>query len=121
MSEEARQEHPGTIIGENIKKLREEKQISQKELAEIIGVTPAAVCVYESGKKEPRANTLRKLARALETDVATLMGEKTVLCEQGELCRMINILLERINEPEKQIVVMKKIIEVLLDAIEGKL
>lgn len=38
------------IIGENLKKLREEKGITQKELAKFLNTTQSTISAYESGK-----------------------------------------------------------------------
>ena len=40
-------------IGEKIKQLRKEKEISQQELCEEIGVSTNVVCWWEKGKFEP--------------------------------------------------------------------
>lgn len=49
-------------IGKNIKKLREKHNLSQKELAEIAGVSDKAVSTWENGIKEPRMGALQKIA-----------------------------------------------------------
>lgn len=49
-------------ISDNIKKLRELHNLSQKELAEIAGVTDKAVSTWESGLKEPRMGAIQKMA-----------------------------------------------------------
>lgn len=61
-------------IGENIRKAREEKNISQKELAERLGVTPPMISQYETGKRNPRAPALIKIAEAIGCDPKTLVG-----------------------------------------------
>ena len=40
-------------IGEKIKELRKKKNLTQKQLAEIIGLFPNHVCFWETGKFEP--------------------------------------------------------------------
>lgn len=50
------------VIGINIKKLREIHNLSQKELAEIAGVSDKAVSTWENGIKEPRMGTIQKIA-----------------------------------------------------------
>ena len=42
-------------IGEKIKELRKSKNLTQKQLAEIIGSTPNNICFWEVGKFEPSA------------------------------------------------------------------
>lgn len=50
------------MIGDNIKKLREEHGLSQRDLAEIAGVTDKAVSTWELGKKNPRMGAIEKIA-----------------------------------------------------------
>lgn len=49
-------------ISENIKMLRAQYHLSQKELAEIAGVTDKAVSTWESGTKKPRIGAIQKIA-----------------------------------------------------------
>ena len=49
-------------IGENIKRLRAMHGLSQKELAQIAGVSDKAVSTWESGSKEPRMGAVQKIA-----------------------------------------------------------
>ena len=49
-------------IAENIKKLREYYNISQKELAQIAGVTDKAISTWETGTYEPRIGAIQKIA-----------------------------------------------------------
>lgn len=54
-----------TRFGEKIKDQRERLQISQEQLANLIGVSRRTIITYETGTATPRQNTLRKLAEAL--------------------------------------------------------
>ena len=49
-------------IGENIKRLRVMHGLSQKELAQIAGVSDKAVSTWENGTKEPRMGAVQKIA-----------------------------------------------------------
>lgn len=49
-------------IGENIKKLREEKGLSQAELARLINKTRAAISQYENGDTTPRMGVIEDMA-----------------------------------------------------------
>lgn len=49
-------------IGRNIKLLREKHNLSQKDLAEIAGVSDKAVSTWENGIKEPRMGAIQKIA-----------------------------------------------------------
>jgi len=59
-------------IGKEIKRLREEKGLSQAELAVYAGSSQPTVNQIESGKRNPSTRTLEKLAGALEVEVADL-------------------------------------------------
>lgn len=49
-------------ISENIKLLREQYGLSQKELGQIAGVSDKAVSTWEQGIKEPRMGAIQKMA-----------------------------------------------------------
>lgn len=49
-------------ISENIKLLREQYGLSQKELGKIAGVSDKAVSTWEQGIKEPRMGAIQKIA-----------------------------------------------------------
>lgn len=52
--------------------------MSQKDLAQIIGVTPSAVTLWESGVRFPRGKALSKLAKALGVSQSYLLDDSEV-------------------------------------------
>jgi len=54
-------------IGERIKRLRERKGLTQRELAEMTDITEASLSRYENNLRTPRAQIISKLAVALDT------------------------------------------------------
>ena len=62
----------------NLSKLREEKQISQAKLGEIIGVTQPTINKYENHDNQPDFETLKKLADYFETSVDFLIGHTNI-------------------------------------------
>jgi transcriptional regulator with XRE-family HTH domain len=62
-------------IGDNLKRQRIRKALTQEELARHAGLTTASVARIERNETEPRMSTLRKLAKALNIDPAELVGE----------------------------------------------
>lgn len=65
------------MVGENIKRFREEKNISQSEIADKLSVTRQAVSNWENGKTEPDIDTLHKIADILGVSIEELIyGEK---------------------------------------------
>lgn len=65
---------------DKIKELREQKGISQTELANKINVVRSTICQYEKGTREPSYEVLQKLADFFNVSVDYLLGrdEKTL-------------------------------------------
>lgn len=61
-------------IGEKIKELRLEKKVTQKEIAEAIGVSPVSVQRFEYGSVRPSLDTLVALAEYFDVPLDFLMG-----------------------------------------------
>ncbi len=62
-------------VGDNLKRLRTLNALTQEELANKAGLTPAAVARIERNEAEPRPSTLRKLAGALDVKPAQIVGD----------------------------------------------
>ena len=62
-------------IGEKLKKIRTQRNMSQKEVAITVGIDRAQYSRFESGKVEPTLPTLRKLSEALQVKLADLFSE----------------------------------------------
>jgi transcriptional regulator with XRE-family HTH domain len=60
-------------VGENIKKVRISKHLTQKEVATRCGMADSAIRKYESGKQTPKLDTLRRIAKALGVDWTELV------------------------------------------------
>ena len=62
------------VLPETIRKLRMEKNLTQKQLASKIGMTGAAISSYESGTRSPSIDSLCKLAAFFSTSVDYMVG-----------------------------------------------
>lgn len=61
-------------ISQNIKKFRKKKGVSQDKLSKLAGVTYNTIIKLESGAtKNPRVDTLRLVAKALDVKVDSLL------------------------------------------------
>lgn len=67
------------ITGSTIKRLREEKNLTQTELADRIGVSSKAVSKWETAKGLPDITLIESLAKALNVSVMELMSGDTVI------------------------------------------
>ncbi|MGN0438743.1 MAG: helix-turn-helix domain-containing protein [Lachnospiraceae bacterium] len=61
------------VTGKTIKELREKRRLTQKELAEKIGVSDKAVSKWETGKGLPDIGIVEDLAGALSVSVGELL------------------------------------------------
>ncbi|CRZ34959.1 DNA-binding XRE family transcriptional regulator [Herbinix hemicellulosilytica] len=66
------------MLGDKIKVLREGKNVSQKELAQAIGVSDVMISLYEQGKKSPSLPTIVKIADYFNVSTDYLLGTKAV-------------------------------------------
>lgn len=56
---------PSTKLGKNIKRIREQKNMSQGDICREVGFDRAQMSNIESGKGNPTLATIEKIARAL--------------------------------------------------------
>ena len=67
------------ITAKTIKRLREERGLTQSQLAEIIGVSDKAVSKWETSKGLPDISLVEPLSKALGVSVMELMSGDTVI------------------------------------------
>ena len=65
---------PRPILATRIEKLRKEKKMTQKEVAEKLNISRSAYSQYEIGKKEPRIYTLIAIADLYKVSIDYLVG-----------------------------------------------
>lgn len=83
-------------IGENIKKLRKDAKITQKELANRIGVNEVTIRSYEAGKYEPKFDKLNLIAKALNVSIFALDEQlaKTLESHEKKIMNLANQYIE---------------------------
>jgi transcriptional regulator with XRE-family HTH domain len=60
-------------IGENIRKIRKQKNISMSDLAEKCGLVQSGISNIETGKRDPSFSLLLKISDALQISINTLV------------------------------------------------
>lgn len=65
-------------IGLKIKGLRKEKNLSQAELADSLGVATNTVSRWETGTYKPGVEDLEAISRSLEVSILTLLPEERI-------------------------------------------
>ena len=71
------------LIGKRIKDLRIEKNMSQQELGDLIGVTKVSICGYENGTRTPSLETFSLLADIFFTSTDFLLGREVPVVNES--------------------------------------
>lgn len=87
------------MLGARIAALRKAAGWSQMELAGRLQISPSAVGMYEQGRREPSADTLVALARALGVSVDYLL---TGAPEEQEAAFLEDMLRDRITSADRR-------------------
>jgi len=60
----------------NVRRLRGKKKLSQKALADKVGISVSYVSMLERGQRSPPLETIEKMAKALGVTPAALLGAR---------------------------------------------
>ena len=60
------------IVGENIRIIRQERNLAQKQLKELVGASKTYIRAYESSRHNPKPKSLETIAKALAVNVEVL-------------------------------------------------
>lgn len=93
-------------IGERIKLLRETKNISQRELADMIHISPSFLCRIENGSSMPNLDCVRDIAKALKYTPQDILCDMFEYPEEVTISDKIKIVVEQFPM-EKQIVLLE--------------
>jgi len=89
-------------IGEYIKKIREEKNLSLNQLALYSGVSAAHLSRIERGLREPSPEILRKIAAALKVSYEELMKVAGYLDEKSTITTVTDLENRQVENHEWQ-------------------
>ncbi len=64
-----------TRFAGNVRRLRSKKWLSQKALADTVGISVSYVSMLERGQRSPPLETIEKMAKALGVPPANLLGK----------------------------------------------
>ncbi|MFV3416385.1 MULTISPECIES: helix-turn-helix domain-containing protein [Pseudomonas] len=101
MDEEGHLSTTDMSIGENIRKLRELKGLSQKKAAEMCGIAESTWAKYEKGETMPTASPIRLMAKGLQVSTDEILLEDDERSIRQDLRRMMQ-KIEEFPEPRQQ-------------------
>lgn len=91
-------------IGSKIRKVREAKGFTQKQVALEIGMDPSQYSKIEKGKTDPTTNTLEKIAKALHIELSELFASDEIFKDINSADKTIIEkvrLIEQLDEKER--------------------
>lgn len=68
--------HPELMMKQfrdNLLYLRQQRNLTQGELADVLGISQGTIANYETGKSEPSVERLYRISRFFETDMDTIL------------------------------------------------
>lgn len=99
-------------LGEKIREARKAKNLTQRQLADAIGVANSTISGYESGTREPDFFKFKKIVETLSIDADYLLGTD----RKNHLPEIDYSILERFNSLDSH---GKEVVETILD-LESK-
>ncbi|QTD42144.1 helix-turn-helix domain-containing protein [Sporosarcina sp. Te-1] len=126
------------MLGQRLKKLRLDRKLTQKQLAEKIKVTHVSISGYENGNRYPDTDTLQRLAdyfdvstdyllgRSNLTNTVPVAGQEIILSPEelllfNELKKHPTMLYDLASDPEKKVkelIKLYKMKQILLEEEE---
>ena len=64
------------LFRERLRELRQNKGLSQSQLADALNISKSAISMYELGKREPDLETLEGIADFFNVDINYLLGKE---------------------------------------------
>ena len=90
------------IFPDNLKKIREIKGLSQTELAKRSGLQPSAVSHFETGRRAPSFDNLKRLADTLEVTTDFLIGREIDPTTSGPTLESIFRNAQEMEDDDRQ-------------------
>lgn len=112
-------------LHEKVKQLREDKKLSQDYIAHELGLNQSQYSRRENGQIQFIAEEIKQLAALLETSIAELYGEETVIFNNhdqkgGNFGQYLNIPEKLIEQYEARLKEKDDTIQLLKGLLEGK-
>jgi len=66
------------MLGRNLKRLREEKNLTQEDLAKSLAVSRQAICMWERGERTPKVRVLTEIAKIFDVSLDRMINGEAV-------------------------------------------
>ncbi len=89
-------------FGDRLRKERDAKKLSQAELADKTGFQPSAISHFESGRRSPSFDNLKRLADALNVTIDYLIGRKSEPTTAGPAAEQLFRDFEQMSSDDQE-------------------
>lgn len=100
-----------SVLGDRLREMRKKRGLTQREVAEPIGIAVSTLGMYESGKREPDVDTLKKLARFFNVTVDYLTGSEMEELSPEEQLRRLGALLRGSGATDEDVETIMRLLE----------
>lgn len=90
-------------ISERIRLIRQQKNMSQKTLAENADVNIKSLSRYELGSSIPPADIVKKIADALQVSTDTLLSDEKIEIKDKELMKKFEVIQNMTGETKQTV------------------
>lgn len=93
------------IFKKRLKQLREKKGVTQKDVADAIGITAQTIMAYESGRRKPPLDIAAKLAKYFGASLDWLCGllDDTANATNRQIVHMLRVIAEKTGQTVSKI------------------
>ncbi|MFZ3423504.1 helix-turn-helix domain-containing protein [Vibrio harveyi] len=92
------------MIGEQIKSLRESRNLKQEDVANAINIAKSTYIKYEKGTQSPQLETVEKIAKLYGVAVCELIGGQKPSLDEQLISKME--LISQLDEDEKKSIML---------------
>ena len=103
-------------LGEKIKRVRKQRNLTQEELAEMIDISPRSLSNIEVGACFVKSETLEKIVESLNITTEELFANNHIKTNNELLCE-IDKFINKIKDDTKTLEKVYKILKCLIDEI----
>ena len=97
-------------FAESLRTIREQKGLSQTELADRSGLQPSAISHFETGRRSPSFDNLKRLADALAVSIDYLMGRAAQPTGGGPIAQQLFRNFDKMTASDQSLVRMAEIL-----------
>jgi len=105
MAKELKKSNGDKMIGSRVKELRVRNSLTQKQLAELVMVSPSSIARLETGESMVSVYTMIRIAEVFKVSTSALLMEDVPSEHVNEDLRVVDTILERCTIDQRRKVI----------------